>query len=379
MIDKSSFLKSWALAERAVGTSSTMNILSGVLVRADAQGVRLLATDLKTSVMVRAKGADVEEGGMTVLPLRVVGDLLKKAPGSPIRLTVEEGKGRLESGRSKTRFSTYAVEEFPRLPESGGAEMFGVLPAGDLADLIERGGMTSSTNDDYPLYLSSVYFHREQGCLKAASTDSRRLAVARSVLAEGSDGGSFLLHGKAVRELLRAVGSFDRSEEVTILLDDVQAYFRTESVEFAVRRVSSNFPDYGKILPVGCTTWAVTDKGALQDAVERVDVVVRDSNKTVVMTFSPGGGVLLTGRAQGVGEAAEEIDAQVDGEPLRIACNIRFLMEGIKPLPGAVRLEFNGPEGQIQVKPAESDDYLALIAPISLGEEEASEPGEDAL
>jgi len=114
--------------------------------------------------------------------------------------------------------------------------------------------------------------------------------------------------------------------------------------------------------------------------VERIDILVRDSNRAVVMQFSPSGGVTLSGRAQGVGEATEELEALVEGEPLRIACNIRFLLEGLKPVSGAVRLEFNGPEGQIQIRNAENGDYLALIAPISLGSEEEGERDEkDAL
>jgi DNA polymerase-3 subunit beta len=272
------------------------------------------------------------------------------------------------------------VEEFPRLPDSKAAEPFGTLPAGELADLIERGGMASSTADEYPLYLSSVYFHLGENCLKAASTDSRRLAVARAAVAETPPSGSFLLHGKAIRELLRSLSALERTEEVAVLLDDSQAYFRTGTAEFAIRRIASTFPDYERILPRGFTTGATLEKGALQDGVERIDILVRDSNRAVVMQFSPSGGVTLSGRAQGVGEATEELEALVEGEPLRIACNIRFLLEGLKPVSGAVRLEFNGPEGQIQIRNAENGDYLALIAPISLGSEEEGERDEkDAL
>ncbi len=86
LIEKNSFLKSWQMAERTTGSKSTVSILAGIRCLADETGLRLEATDLKTSLKCRAEGAEVQEPGETILPTKAMGELFKKAPGDRFSL-----------------------------------------------------------------------------------------------------------------------------------------------------------------------------------------------------------------------------------------------------------------------------------------------------
>ena len=80
-INKKQFLQSWSLAERSTSSSSSMNILSSVLVKASFEGVTLQATDIRTSIICTASGVTVVDPGEAVFPIKMVSDLFKKAPG----------------------------------------------------------------------------------------------------------------------------------------------------------------------------------------------------------------------------------------------------------------------------------------------------------
>ena len=108
-INKKQFLQSWSLAERSTSSSSSMNILSSVLVKASFEEVTLQATDIRTSIICSASGINVIEPGDAVFPIKMVSDLFKKAPGEEFSLTVDDGKVVLKAGRSKYNFSTYPV------------------------------------------------------------------------------------------------------------------------------------------------------------------------------------------------------------------------------------------------------------------------------
>ena len=370
-VNKKQFLGSWSLAERSTSAGGTVSILSSILVKASAESVILQATDIKTSVICRAAGVSVLEPGEAVFPIKMVSDLFKKAPGEEFTLDVDGGKVVLKAGRSKYNFSTYPVSEFPALPSSDEADLFCSIPAGELAKVLDEGTLAASAGEEFPLYLSSANLQIISSRLNVVSTDTRRLALSAAPVAGGREGESALLPMKGIKELQRILGSLTPETEVKVLFDGAQFYFKTDTLEFTVRRVESKFPPYEKILPKHSTLDVLTDRGELISALERVDVIVRDFNRMVVLDMAPESSFVLRGKAPDFGQAKEEIEAETTGEKLRIAVNSKFFLEALKVLRDPqVKLSFNGQSGHMSVRRGDGDDFLCLIAPINLSEEE---------
>lgn len=370
-VNKKQFLNSWNLAERSTSTGGTVNILSSILVKASFESVILQATDIKTSVICQASGVTVTEPGEAVFPIKMVSDLFKKAPGEEFTLDVNGGKVLLKAGRSKYNFSTYPVSEFPTLPSSADARHFCSLQAGDLAKALEEGTLAASLGEEFPLYLSSANLQVSSSRLNVVSTDTRRLALSAVAVESEMDGESALLPMKGIKELQRILGSLTPEMEVQVLFDDAQFYFKTDTLEFTVRRVESKFPLYEKILPKSSSLDLLTDRGELISALERVDVIVRDFNRMVVLDMAPDAPFVLRGRAPDFGQAKEEIEAETKGDKLRIAVNSKFFLEALKVLRDPqVRLSFNGQSSHMLVRRGDGDDFLCLIAPINLAEDE---------
>ena len=162
--------------------------------------------------------------------------------------------------------------------------------------------------------------------LNIVSTDTRRLALSAAPVLDGKEGESALLPMKGIKELQRILGSLTPETEVKVLFDGAQFYFKTETLEFTVRRVESKFPPYEKILPKHSTLDVLTDRGELISALERVDVIVRDFNRMVVLDMAPESPFVLRGKAPDFGQAKEEIEAETTGDKLRIAVNSKFFL-----------------------------------------------------
>lgn len=370
-VNKKQFLGSWSLAERSTSAGGTVSILSSILIKASAESVILQATDIKTSVICRAAGVTVLEPGEAVFPIKMVSDLFKKAPGEEFTLDVDGGKVVLKAGRSKYNFSTYPVSEFPALPSSDEADVFCSIPAGELAKVLDEGTLAASAGEEFPLYLSSANLQIISSRLNIVSTDTRRLALSAAPVLDGKEGESALLPMKGIKELQRILGSLTPETEVKVLFDGAQFYFKTETLEFTVRRVESKFPPYEKILPKHSTLDVLTDRGELISALERVDVIVRDFNRMVILDMAPESPFVLRGKAPDFGQAKEEIEAETTGDKLRIAVNSKFFLEALKVLRDPqVKLSFNGQSGHMSVRRGDGDDFLCLIAPINLSEEE---------
>jgi len=371
-INKKQFLQSWNLAERSTSNSSSLSILSSVLIKATFEEVTLQATDIRTSIICKASGISVLEPGEAVFPVKMVSELFKKAAGEEFTLSVDDGKAVLKAGKSKYNFSTYPVREFPALPSSGAGKTFCRLTARELAEVLEEGTIAASTGEEFPLYLSSANFQISKNVLNVISTDTRRLALSGVAVSDCSDEEAALLPMKGIKEVQRVIGALVPDSSIEILYDESQFYFKADGVEFTVRRVESRFPPYEKILPKGHTTNIVIERGELISSLERVDVIVRDYNRMVMLDIDPErGSLVMRGNAPDFGQAMEEVAADIKGDKLKIAVNSRFFMEALKVIrEPLVRLAFNGTSGHIAVRRSDGDSFLCLIAPINLSEEE---------
>ncbi len=376
LINKPVFLRSWQLAERSVGSRSALTVLTGVRCTADEEKVTLQATDLKTSIICRADGVDIESPGESVFPVRVVGELFKKAPADTFSVEVKDGKAQiLRSEKNRYTFTTYPVEEFPNLPASDGASFFFETTAGEMRRLLEEGTFAGSPGEEFPQYLSAALFQVKEGTIRVVSTDGRRLSLSKAPAEKKGENEQVLLPLNGLKELMRVLAAQDEDIQVTVKIDDAQAYFIAGELEFAVRRVESRFPPYEKILSPEKTTWMVVDRNQFIEALERAEIIVRDYSRMVIFNFSPGGAVQVESRAPEIGEAVEDVAAEVDGESLRVAFNVKYLLEGLKALHGNVAyLTFNGPNGQMLLSKPNEDSFMYVLMPITLPEEEESTP-----
>ncbi|MDD4365355.1 MAG: DNA polymerase III subunit beta [Synergistales bacterium] len=374
LIEKNSFLKSWQMAERTTGSKSTVSILAGIRCLADETGLHLEATDLKTSLKCRAEGAEVQEPGETILPTKAMGELFKKAPGDRFSLEVTKGRATLTAGRSRYTLTVLPVEEFPLLPRSESARLFCDTTVQALSRLFEEGTFAGSPNEEFPQYLSAALLQIQEGKLKTVATDGRRLSLSQTPLSDASGEGQLLLPLNGLRELHRLLSAVESEAPVRILEDDSQAYFQVQGVEFSIRRVDSSFPPYEKILLPERTSWMMVGRSSLEEALERANVVVRDFTKSVILQLTPGGSLRIRGQAPDIGEAREELAADIDGEPLRVAFNISYLLDGIRALRDeVVELSFNGSHGQMRMSRPGEESFLYVLMPITLSEEESDD------
>src|SRR5687768_16288681 len=115
------------LVARAVSTRTAVQVLLGVMLKAEADQLHLAATDMELSLR-STLDADVDGYGAAVVPGRLLVDLVRQLPAGEVTLEhrPEEAVLRVESGPSQSRLNSYSVEDFPRLPQLDALQTFTV-------------------------------------------------------------------------------------------------------------------------------------------------------------------------------------------------------------------------------------------------------------
>src|SRR2546426_12145047 len=103
---------------RAVSTRASVQILSGVLLRAEAGRLHLAATDMELSLRSSLE-AQIDGEGSVVVPGRLLVDLVRLLPENEVTIEhrAEESVVHITCGSSTSTLHTFAAEDFPRLPD----------------------------------------------------------------------------------------------------------------------------------------------------------------------------------------------------------------------------------------------------------------------
>src|ERR687885_264254 len=194
---------------RAVSTRTAVQILSGILLRAEAGELHLAATDMELSLRSSLE-AQVEDEGAAVVPGRLLVDIARLLPENEVAIEhrPEEGSVRITCGTASYRLHTYNAEDFPRLVDVDALQTFSV-DREPLLETINRVSRSASRDESRPV-LTGILARFETGKLVMAATDSYRLSVKETPLEGVSADLEAIVPARALQELTRVATSGDQ-------------------------------------------------------------------------------------------------------------------------------------------------------------------------
>jgi DNA polymerase III subunit beta len=349
-----------AVVARAVSTRASVQILSGVLLRAEAGRLHLAATDMELSLRSSLE-AQVDGDGAVVVPGRLLVDLVRLLPDSEVTIEhrADENVVRVTSGPSSSTLHTYAAEDFPRLPDLDTVGTF-TVDRESLLDTVSRVARSASRDESRPV-LTGILVRFEAGKLVMAATDSYRLSVKETDLSGDVPELEAIIPARALAELARIAQAGD---SVELGVHENQVVFAADDVWLTTRRIDGQFPNYKQLLPETFEHELTLPRNELLDVVRRVGVMVQRTSP-IQLRFAEGE-LTVFARTQDVGEAKESVPVPFSGEAMEIGFNAEFLREGIESISADdLRLKLISPLRPAVIEGGE-DDPTYLIMPIRL-------------
>jgi DNA polymerase-3 subunit beta len=352
-----------AVVGRAVSTRTSVNILTGIMLRAEDGRLALAATDMEISLRV-ALEAEVEDAGAVVIPGRLLVDIVRLLPAGEVTIEhrAEEGIAHLACGGATYGLHTYSPADFPRLPEVAPDSTFSVdRPA--MLDTIARVSRSASRDESRPV-LTGVLVRFEDGKLIMAATDSYRLSVKETTLEQGPPQElEAIVPARALGELARVAQAGD-ANVIEIGVQENQIVFGVDEVWLTARRIDGQFPNYRQLLPEAFEAEIPIAREELLEVVRRTALMAQ--RKSPLRLRFAEGELTISAQTQDVGEARESLPITYSAEPMEIGFNAEFLRDGLESVEDEqVRLKLISPlrPGLVQ---GEGDDFLYLIMPIRL-------------
>src|SRR4051794_27372284 len=138
-VSRETFLARLGVAVRGVSTRSSIQTLSGVMLRAEGGALQLQATDMEIGVRVGVAAEVERDKPDIVLPGRLLLDVVRSLPNDDLALEYKSDRQDVEvvSGSARFQLRTLPSEDFPKLPTADGAPTLRV-PAPAFVDTVSR-------------------------------------------------------------------------------------------------------------------------------------------------------------------------------------------------------------------------------------------------
>ena len=112
VVRKADLLRELQLFQGIVERKNTIPILANVLIEADGDHVRLLATDLEVGLRSRCEAA-VAKGGSLTLPAKKLYEIIKALPETDVRIEEDKNGVKVAADRFDSRHADASARGLP--------------------------------------------------------------------------------------------------------------------------------------------------------------------------------------------------------------------------------------------------------------------------
>ena len=362
-----------SIVSRAVSTRSTLPVLSNVLIATDEGRLRLSATNLELGITCWIS-ARIEEEGSTTVPARTFTDLVSTLPVDQVSLTLNTRTQALNvrCGASTSDIKGIDAQEFPPFPAPDLTDGV-MLNVADFREMVQQVVFAASTDEARPV-LMGVLVTVAGSEITLAAADGFRISERRAVLANPvSQDLTAIIPARALSELARVASDPEQTIQMLIPKGRGQVIFHMKDVELVSQLIDGNFPPYKQVIPRTYKTRTVISAGEMLKACKQAEIIARDSTNVARIDIKPAGEmkpgtVEISAQSEETGSSEATVDATIEGAPLLIAFNVRFLREVLEVIKTPnVSIETTQANSPGTIRPVGEDNFLHVIMPMHLG------------
>ena len=367
--------------QRGISSKIGLPIYNGILFEANEDNkVHLFATDLEIGIDCYIP-AQVIKTGSTVIPSRIISELIKKFPEGKIEIECLDGNiTTVKENSSNYKILGFSAEEFSNFPEikmRAKTKLNQKLFKETIQQVI-----FATSRDENRTFLNGALFKITDNEIEVVTTDSHRLSLKNikptNIKKPLEEGVEVIIPYRALSELSRLL--LDNEEVFTeVRIGEKQIMFilfpngQKNSIRIYSRLIEGQFPDYHQIIPDSFKTEIKVNTEDFRDKMERISLFVREDLNTVKVEVVNKGDdrkeerceIILKAESSSTGEAFEKISCLKKGEDIIITFNTDYLLDVLRIIKKEnTIIKLNDPLNPVIITPDEDKDYTYILMPI---------------
>lgn len=361
-VERASLLDAVSRFQRVVGSKTSVPVLEGVLISAEAGKVTLIAYNLEMG-MKKEIYAKCDEPGDIVINARLLADILRRMNGIQVEITANERLNcSIKCGEATFDIMGMAAADFPEMPTVGNGRSI-IIDGGVLSEMVKGTIFAAAQNEGAKPILTGINVTIDDGVMQFVAIDGYRLAIRKHKV-DILDNFSFTISGRAIGEAVKLIS--EETEKIEINVGERLISFNINGYEFISRLLEGEFVNYQKTIPAAHKQRVVVNTRELTETIERVSLLISESFSTPVRCYFNELNAVFT-CATSIGRATETFNTRLEGENFEIGLNSRYLLEALRAADSEqIQILFNGSNAGVLITAADGGDFKYMIMPMRL-------------
>lgn len=348
-------LQKWlSVVSHATAWITTTPILENILIKVNYKNIVLTANNLEMAIeyMIDDEVKVVSEGAFSI-PSKLFSSYIGLLNDDLVSIELT-GNDSLEikTGSGKTKIKGIDASEFPVIPNIK-EELSLSLKWKIVRQSIEKTLFSSAEWNIRPT-LAGLFVNISGNETTFASTDSFRLSEYKAALDTPSEVNfSQIIPSKTCFEIKSIISDDDN---VKITSGENQIAFFFGNVKMYSRLLNGKFPDYTNFFPNGYATKWVINRSDLMQALKKINLISRENNYSIKMSFGSDTGILLETSETQIGEGELQLTGSVEWEDAVIGINSTYFLEALGVIETThISLQFESPLAPILLLPVQDE------------------------
>lgn len=361
LCDKQILQDAILVVQKAITGKSNMPILEGIYIEASNNELTLIGSDKDISIQSKVK-ADVVQEGKIAINSKIFGEIIRKLPNSKIKIeTLENNNVQITCLKSVFNLAYMDPSDYPELPTINETDMFSI-PQITLKNMIKGTSFAVLQDESRPI-LQGILFEVNEGRMNLVALDGYRLAVKTEYI-DSNNSICAVIPGKTLSEVGKIIE--DSDEHINITFTTNHILFTFKNTKIISRLLEGEFIKYRSLLPQDYKLLMNVKRQDLQNGIERASLMSNDTNSNLIKMDIEADRLIITSNSQ-IGKVREEVNIDIEGEPLQIAFNSKYILEILKNMEAEnLLIECTSSVSPCIIRDKDSDNCKYLVLPVRL-------------
>lgn len=359
------------IVNHATASISTTPILENILIKVNYNNIVLTSNNLEMAIEhIVTENLDIALEWAFCVPSKIFTNYISLLSDDIVHIELlNDNSIEVKSETSQIKIKWNSATDFPLIPSVRENLVFN-LKSNIIKKSIEKTLFSSAEWNIRPT-LAWIYVSLDWNKARFATTDSFRLSEFKIDLENQiSETFSQIIPSKTAFELKSILWDL---EDVKVIAWDNQLVFVIWNTKFYSRLLNGKFPEYEGFFPNNYNTKAVVNRVDLMQALKKINLLSRENNYSIKMSFSGESGILIETSETQVWEAKVYLVWAIDWEDSIVWLNSEYLLEVLWVIDTThVSISFESALSPILIKwisddeNKKIDDFRHIIMPLKI-------------
>ncbi len=351
---------------RAVSAKVTIPTIEGILIECGSNTLSLTGYDFEFGINT-ILSVDVIEPGAIVINAKVLCDIIRKLSETEVTIETNGTSVSIVSGAAQYNITGIDAEDYPELPSVNNGKKI-ELDQKLIYSMISQTIFAVADNESSKPVYTGLKFDLDENLLTLIGVDGYRLAIRKEAVNYTDEKIDFVVPKKTIRELIKLINT-EEDKNITLLVSKRHIVFEVENYSIISRLLDGDFIDYTAAIPKTSATTVLIHTNDAINCIERTLPVIENNQKNPIRCLFDGDQMRVS-TVSSLGRVVDYTHANTSGDRVEIGFNSKYMLDALNAADiDEVKIELAGPISPAVVKPINSNEFLFLVLPMRLKNE----------